>query len=41
MKEKVSLTDASYKALYNDAKRRKLSIDELLEIIIKREYKLK
>jgi hypothetical protein len=39
--KQVSLTDASYKALYNDAKRRKLSIDELLEIIIKREYKLK
>jgi len=39
--KQVSLADASYKALYNDAKRRKLSIDELLEIIIKREYKLK
>jgi len=39
--KQVSLTDALYKELHNDAKRRKLSIDELLEIIIKREYKLK
>lgn len=39
--KQVLLTDASYKALYTDAKRRKLSTDELLEIILKREYKLK
>jgi hypothetical protein len=39
--KQVSLTDASYKALYNDAKRRKLSTDELIEIILKREYKIK
>ena len=39
--KQVSLTDILYKTLCNDAKRRKLSIDELLEIIIKREYKLK
>ena len=39
--KQVSLTDTLYKALHNDAKRRKLSIDELLEIILKREYKIK
>jgi hypothetical protein len=39
--KQVLITDTSYKALSADAKRRKLSVDELLAIILKREYKLK
>ena len=39
--KQVIITDTSFKALSNDAKRRKLSVDELLEVILKREYKLK
>lgn len=39
--KQVLIADATYKALDADAKRRKLSVNELLEIILKREYKLK
>lgn len=39
--KQVLIADTSYKALSADAKRRKLSPDELIEIILKREYKLK
>jgi len=39
--KQVLITDTSYKALSTDAKRRKLTPDELIEIILKREYKLK
>ena len=39
--KQISITEANYRALYNDARRRKLSVEELIEIIIKREYKLK
>lgn len=35
------ISDKAHKALSDDAKRRRLSPDELLEIILKREYKLK
>jgi len=35
------ITDTSYKALLSDARKRKLTPDELIEIILKREYKLK
>ena len=37
----LTISEAYYRALYNDARRRKLSVDELIGIIIKREYKLK
>jgi hypothetical protein len=40
MKE-VSIANALYKVLENDAKRRRLSVDELVAIILKREYKIK
>jgi hypothetical protein len=39
--KQLSITDNSYKALLNDARKRKLTPDELIEIILKREYKLK
>lgn len=39
--KQVLITGTSYKALSIDAKRRKLTPDELIEIILKREYKLK
>lgn len=39
--KQVLVTDISYKALSNDAKQRKLTPNELIEIILKREYKLK
>jgi hypothetical protein len=39
--KKILITDASHKVLNADAKKRKLSVDELVEIIIKREYQLK
>jgi predicted DNA-binding ribbon-helix-helix protein len=40
MKE-ISIANALYKALENDAKRRRLSVDELVAVILKREYKIK
>ena len=39
--KQVLITDTSYKVLSADAKRRKLTPDELVEIIIKREYRIK
>lgn len=39
--KKLLITESTYKALSNDAKQRKLTPDELNEIILKREYKLK
>jgi hypothetical protein len=38
--KQVSITDNSHKALLNDARKRKLTPEELIEIILKREYKL-
>ena len=37
----IKVQDATYKILNDDAKRKKLSIEELLEVIIRREYKIK
>lgn len=37
----IQITDTAYKALSNDAKKRKLSAEEAIDIILKREYKLK
>ena len=39
--KQLSIADDSYKALLTDARKRKLTPDELIEIILKREYKLK
>ena len=39
--KQISITDSSYRALLNDAKRRKLKLEELIDIILKREYQLK
>lgn len=38
--KKVLITDGTYRALSTDAKKRALTPDELIEIILKREYKL-
>jgi len=37
----VLIPDAIYKYLMNDARKRKLTPDELVQVILKREYKLK
>ena len=37
----IQITDTAYKALSTDAKKRKLSPEEAIDIILKREYKLK
>lgn len=37
----ISIHDAIYRVLSNDAKKRKLSPEEVLEIILKREYKIR
>jgi hypothetical protein len=39
--KQISITDSAYRALSNDAKRRKLKVEELIDIILKREYQLK
>ena len=39
--KQITIPEVFYKALYTDARKRKLSVDELVEILIKREYKLK
>lgn len=39
--KQISISDSAYRALCNDAKRRKLKLEELIEIIFKREYQLK
>jgi len=39
--KKLIVSEATYRALSNDAKKRNLTPDELNEIILKREYKLK
>jgi hypothetical protein len=39
--KQLAISDNSYKALLNDARKRKLTPDELVEIILKREYKIK
>tara|TARA_B100001989_G_scaffold117379_1_gene82577 strand:- start:307 stop:432 length:126 start_codon:yes stop_codon:yes gene_type:complete len=41
MKQKVLLTQETYRALSNEARKRKLTPDELNEIALKRELKLK
>jgi len=37
----VLIPDSIYKYLTNDARKRKLTPDELVQVILKREYKLK
>jgi len=37
----IIIADHIYKALANDSRKRRLTVDELIEIILKREYKLK
>jgi len=37
----IKVQDATYKTLNDDAKRKKLSVEELIEVIIRREYKIK
>lgn len=39
--KKVLIRDSTYRVLSADAKKRALTPDELIEIILKREYKLK
>ena len=39
--KKVILADAIYRAVSNDAKKRNLTPDEVVEVLLKREYKLK
>jgi len=41
MMKQITISENTYKALLNDARKRKLSPDEVIEIIIKRGYKLK
>jgi len=41
MMKQITISENTYKALLNDSRKRKLSPDEVIEIIIKREYKLK
>lgn len=37
----LSVSDAVYRALFNDAKKRNLTPDEAVEVLLKREYKIK
>jgi|TARA_B100000035_G_scaffold199523_1_gene170518 hypothetical protein len=41
MKQKILIEASIYRSLNNEAKKRQLTADELTEIIIKRELKLK
>tara|TARA_B100000925_G_C21707254_1_gene344999 strand:+ start:141 stop:266 length:126 start_codon:yes stop_codon:yes gene_type:complete len=41
MMKKILITEATYKHLTKEAKKRQLTSDELNEIIIKRELKIK
>jgi hypothetical protein len=37
----ILIADEVYKIISNDAKRRKLTVEELVQVVLKREYKIK
>ena len=37
----ILIADEVYKVTSNDAKKRKLTVDELVQVVLKREYKIR